>query len=61
MKEFHCDTCKKVIGQVEEDALVCSCMDQYYGIEKQCAKCKHKELNEYYQDINQLLDDEEEP
>ena len=54
MKSILCDSCKKVVGLIEEDALVCS-DDQYYGIDIYCKECKKKRIHTYFYDVNQLL------
>ena len=54
MINIYCDTCKTVVGIIENDALVCS-SDQFYGIEIYCNECKKKRIGIYFYDENQLV------
>jgi len=53
-KSILCDDCNKQVGEIEKDALV-SATDQYVGIEIYCKKCKSNRINQWYDDVNQLL------
>jgi len=55
MENVHCDDCKKLIGIIEKDAMVCS-GDQFEGIEKYCSQCKSRHISDYFHDCNDLLD-----
>ena len=57
MKNILCDKCKKVIGLIEEDALVIDGEFGNIGIMKRCENCK-KETYEYKNnlDINELIE-----
>ena len=55
MKPILCRDCKKKIGTIEENAMVCS-GDQYMGIDIYCKDCKSKHIGKYYRDENQLID-----
>ena len=54
MKDILCDDCKKVIGLIEEDALV-TAGDQFEGIEKYCFVCKKRHISDYFHDSNDLI------
>jgi len=61
MKDILCQDCKKKIGTIEENALVCS-VDQCMGIAIYCEKCKSKHISRWFEDENQLIyrrDDED--
>jgi len=42
MISIFCDMCKRLVGIIEGDALVCR-TGEHYGIEIFCNECKHKE------------------
>ena len=58
MMDILCRDCKRIIGEVEEDAMICS-TDQYMGIDIFCRDCKAKHIGKYYRDENQLEELEE--
>ena len=56
MKNILCDECKRVIGLIEEDALVIDGEFGNIGIEKLCKDCKKKSYEyEIGRDSNMLL------
>ena len=56
MKDILCDDCKKVIGLIEEDALIIDSEFGNIGIEKYCKDCKKKQYDyKDGRDINMLL------
>ena len=54
MKNILCQTCKNIVGIIDENALVSS-FDQFVGIEIYCKNCKKQRIGPYFKDENQLL------